>query len=184
MPIKDKPLVTYTAQQIHDIDKDATIHVVCNKEQPINVHYSLLTLVEPKEEYGNIDSFITTSNLWNAEGRTICLMGDTFFSEQSIQTIYENKDDGIVFFGRKGWHKYGVTNRDSIFGYSFDSKSHASLKETMLNTVKYGDLSTINVESIMNNSKNKWICINDITQDIDIPNDYRVLMNTIELIRR
>ena len=185
MPIKDKPLVTVTAKQIYDIDKEATIYVVCAKDQPINVHYSNLVLADAKEEYGNIDSFITSSNKWNTKGRTVCLMGDTYFSDDAIKTIVNNKDEGIVFFGRKGWHKFGVTNRDSVFCYSFDKNSHNILKETMVETTNETDLHSVGIKDVIDKCKEKkWITINDITQDIDIPNDYRVLMNTIELTRR
>jgi len=186
MPIGQNPLIAETAKKIHSIDKDAEIYTVMEKSQPVNIHYCKLVQVIKNEKYGTIDSFITTSDLWNKEGKTICVMGDTYFSENAISTIASNTDKGTIFFGRKGWHKLGVTNRNSIFGYSFDKDSHDTLKESMMNTVNNSEnIGTLKIKDIMRECKtSKWVTIDDMTQDLDIVNDYRVLMNTLELVKR
>lgn len=183
LAVENKPIIARTAEQLHLNDPDCEIIIVCSPGQPVNIHYSSIEVSYPDEKLNGLDSFINTKNRWNVEGRTVCLMGDTYYTDEAIKTIVEDTSDDVTFYGRKGWNKYGVTNRDSIFGYSFFTKDHNTISNSITEAIRKNNSNT--VKNIYEECEGcKWTVINDLTQDIDIPHDYNVLMNTIELIRR
>ena len=78
-------------------------------------------LYVPFAEPDNLDAdiLLSTRMLWNAEGRTIVILGDTWFSNAAAQAVVEHEPHEWTFFGREQGSRYSGTDYGELFALSF-----------------------------------------------------------------
>jgi len=127
------------------------------------------------------DTFLSTEILW--EDRTVILLGDTIYSNEAMDKIFECDQD-IMIFGDK-WE---------IFAVSFDNPNKVKIALTKAITQHPGKLSQFYYALIgipahadrgLKDQMENWPnfhYIDDWTRDIDLPSEYTKAWT--ELVRR
>lgn len=195
--LNGEPIIERTVRQLNEHKINPKDIIVASK------HYKLdnATNIYPKLDYENnadADKFLSTSHHWNTQGRTVIIYGDVYFTDQAIKTIiqYQGKDwrnfcrpypsqitggqwgecFAISFYpnmieqGLKQLHRIAQlhkTNKISrcggwewtraIYGVPDKNIRHPHLKHCPL-----------------------YYIIDDLTEDIDYPDDYERLKQAIE----
>jgi choline kinase len=144
---------------------------------------------EEKNEYYD-NPFIYVSQAWwaqNDNNITVILFGDVYFTEKTIDIIFENiiKQDNYFFYGRKLGSPYTLCKYGEIFAISFSSNFNNMFKialsklkqlknenkiERFISWEVYRELQ--NIDLFSHEIKNNFIRINDFTEDFDYPDDY------------
>lgn len=92
--VEGETLLKRTVRLIHDVDKDAEVIITSH-----NPEYEVegAARYEPKNNVLEIDRF--TEEL--VDDNVCFLYGDTFYSKEAMETIFNTKTDEIIFFGNE-----------------------------------------------------------------------------------
>jgi GTP:adenosylcobinamide-phosphate guanylyltransferase len=142
-------------------------------------------------EYYKIKS---TYSLWNADGQTIILMGDVWYTEKSIKKILTNNKRSISFWGRQRKNFHTNCPHGELFAISFYNTHFQQIRKACEKLEKYIEIDHIkiaggwgmyniisNLDFLMTSGKkvikgkvlfSNFNNITDITDDIDKPIDY------------
>jgi hypothetical protein len=144
---------------------------------------------------GGTKKFLDSAHLWNKEGRTIVLYGDVFWTWNAIKTIVEYPEREWRLFARPDASRYTGTTWGECFAQSFypehqsDHMNKLLLVESLYDSgvmdraggwehyramcgLKGKDIRTAKAK----NHPEKMIIIDDLTDDIDNPQDYARLV--------
>ena len=141
------------------------------------------------ETNGDADKFLSSKNLWNTEGRTIVLLGDVFFSEEGMSTICNNDAESWTLFCREHGSKLTGTPWGECFAQSFypsDIDDHEEGLEAIAKLHKEKILrgpagwqhyrwrvgARSKRELRHHSMRDKFVNIDDWTDDFDYPEDY------------
>ena len=140
------------------------------------------------EENADADKFLSSKSLWKEEGRTIVFYGDCYFTSAAISTILNNQREEWLLFCRPGRSKITGSQWGECFAQSFypqHIKQHEESLHRVANLYKNGvihrcggwehyramiDLPDDQIASSI--MKDRYVEINDWTDDFDYPNDY------------
>lgn len=141
--------------------------------------------------------FMACQMRWNAVGRTVVVLGDVFFTEQAMRTICHDTVRGVRFYGREQASVITGTPYGELFAISFYPEDHdtivqafAEITERYNNTVRgwqlYRHLNGLPLEMTQNAlaDNDRFVEINDFTDDFDFPSDYETWMARLESFRR
>lgn len=140
------------------------------------------------QENADADKFLSSKGLWNKNGRTLVVYGDCYFTEEAMDLIVNNPSQEWTLFCRPSRSKVTGSKWPECFVQSFypaDLESHelalhriASLYKNKLISrcggwehyrAMIGLPDNLVQSSIM---KDKFVEINDWTEDFDYPDDY------------
>lgn len=144
-------------------------------------------------EWSDADSFLSSRELWNKEGRTIVLLGDVYFTEEAMKTIVSLKWREWRLFCRAEASEITGCLYGECFAWSFWPEHLAEHEAALWRIVKLFKEGKINRNNgwehyramigrpddkvrkphIMEGRYNE---INDFTEDFDYPEDYREFM--------
>ncbi len=170
------------------IAKDNDYHIYCKYHEniiTINNHQSQL-------EYYKIKS---TYSLWSENGRTVILMGDVWFSKESIKRILTYQEIDIAFWGRQRANFHTKCNHGEIFAISFFHTHAQQIQSACEKLAKYIEVNSVKIAGgwgmydILSNLEHlifpkvirgrvlfsNFHNIFDITDDIDKPIEYENL---------
>jgi len=193
VPIDGTPILERTVSQLnrHDIKP----YIVANTDE-----YDLpgARLYKPTHQPLNhdADKFLNSEDLWNTFGRTIVLYGDVFFTDEAMSTIVEHKGEDWVLFGRRGPNRFTGTEAGECFAQSFYPKDlgdhRTALKYIAMlkrnNKIircggweHYRAMEGLPIDPLKGNPKGeRFIKIDDWTNDFDFPADYEAFVNAWE----
>lgn len=154
--------------------------------------------IEPNyADHADADKFLSSSDLWNEEGRTVILYGDVYFSEDAIKQIIDYPKTHWTMFCRPTASKITGTPWGECFAvsfYDFDNKMAFDklwqlihlYKGKALDRIGGWEWARIVAEVPINKMADHqedlplYYVIDDITDDIDYPDDYDRLKKLIE----
>lgn len=157
------------------------------------------------DAYRQADRFMTTE-LWNPSGRTLYIPGDLFASDEAMNKMVNEPNHTWVWYMRLRRYEWnGIQRSRSVFGFGFWPEHH----DFFLMTVKYVNALQSNKKSPVKRSLGAdlyramagdppelfaqrkgdrnfpehpphSVMIDDITTDIDSPDQYDFLMKILE----
>lgn len=167
----------------------------------VSKDYNLLIVnnYRPKLNPRNFDAdkFLSSSKLWNKEGRTVIVYGDVYFSEDAIKTIIESEEKDWRLFCRPTASKITGTPHGECFAISFYPHDHKYCYARLRQLVhlyngrvleRIGGWEWARLISGIKPARLKkhqeelplYINIDDETDDIDYPEDYDRLKEVVE----
>lgn len=132
--------------------------------------------------------FLSSKELWNPTGRTIVLLGDVWFSENAIKTIFKNPADDWTAFGRNGASKFTGHPYGELFAHSFtDYREHELTLDKLDEMYRAGTCKRVasgwaHYQLMIGKDPNihtvgpRFVEIDDFTDDFDCPEDFDAWM--------
>ena len=139
------------------------------------------------------ETLLETQRLWS--GHTVVLLGDVFYSTQSLKRILGNSQE-LAIYGRKGQSNYTYTPHGEIFALSFSQSKQPTVLDHLNKAIAdaqsggRGKLwefyrSTVNIPLDKHRfAGNHFVDINDWTDDFDWPSEYDQNMTICEQIEK
>jgi tetratricopeptide (TPR) repeat protein len=128
--------------------------------------------------------YLSSEHYWSKSGNTISLLGDVWFSDNAIETIFKDYHQSWLAFGRKSASSITGCPYGEIFAHKFtDYKTHLD-SLLLLNQLYFSKLCTAHasgwaLSQLMSNENpnsrsngKNFVEINDFTEDFDFPEDY------------
>jgi hypothetical protein len=192
-----EPLIERTVRQLneHDIDKSDII-VVSHKYTLKNA-----TNYRPdptiKHQYADAAKFLDSHKIWNRKGRTVIIYGDVYFTDEAIKTIIEYQPTDWRNFCRPWKSQHTGTPWGECFAISFYPKQQIrALNELyrIANLHTTGKISRCGgwewtramagkpdsqIRHPHQHNLKEYYIIDDLTDDIDYPQDYERLKKAI-----
>lgn len=140
--------------------------------------------------------FMACRARWNAAGRTVVVLGDVFFTERAMQTICSDTTRGVRFYGREKASTITGTPWGELFAISFYPDDHGPIVnasdelrercETVRGWQLYRHLNDLPLDAFPNviADNDRFVEINDFTDDFDFPNDYDTWITRCDIARR
>lgn len=195
--IEGEILFHRTARLLKKYCKDDLKIYVVGLNDDYKLEGTELFIPERLPERGEADKFLNSKHLWNKDGRTLCLFGDIWFSEEAIQKICDYDERERRCFVRPRRSKITGCPHREHFGLSFYTE-HIDEHERQFNRIVrdfqkgkikecggwelYGvmvGIPTIFLKRyilkrlmMFNILNHKIRVIDDFTDDFDIPDDY------------
>lgn len=99
-----EPLLHRTVRLVHELDPDADIRiVVANHQDPryrVDGTKRVKARLDPRR--GGLDKVLSSRHVWHAQGRTVVLLGDVYYTTAAIGAIVGWEGGDWVMFGRPG----------------------------------------------------------------------------------
>ena len=146
---------------------------------------------ERDANYGDASKYMGSKEEWNTEGRTLFILGDVYFTEQAIHTILFNYDKDWRIFGRATKSTTGKDHAEP-FAFSFYPEHIKQIKQAGARVAilhqegRTGGAGFLYLyrallglpDEFMDKQLygENFIDIDDLTDDIDMPEDYHRLM--------
>ncbi len=168
------------------------VFVVANTGDYANEN-STLFIPTLHPEYGDADKFLSSTELWDPQCRTIIFYGDVFFTDKALKKILEAERKDWTMFCRFGPSKVTGTPWGECFAISMLPEHHqealTALEELAawgipgrrvggwewlkrMNGVPYNQLH-------LHKRHGRSVEIDDFTDDIDFPDDYDRLIDRL-----
>ena len=153
-------------------------------------------LIIPKEAEGaNVNErCMEFKHLWNKNGRTVVVLGDCYITDEAAQTII-SEDSGMKFFGRENGSRLTGCNWGEMFAHSFYAEDIKEYEDSFtLSEALYKEGKTQRNEwwehyrvcdgqdPTKHTVGDRFIEIDDMTDDFDKPEDYDNFMRNYEPI--
>lgn len=183
-----EPLLERTLRQVHKRCSD--IWIVAPADAPeeyakVAEKFGARIYLAPPDTRNEFES---SRGIWGPEGINYLLLGDVYFTDEAIKTILQTEDDSFLFFGRRAPSRITGTRYGEIFANSWGA--HRNVKMEFLtqqvrerqdsgeaNPNKHGwtMLRMLQGTPLRSHQVAKpwWVEINDATDDIDFPDDYK-----------
>ena len=128
--------------------------------------------------------FMACQPRWNLAGRTIVVLGDVYFTDCAMRTICMDTARGVRFYGRAGASALTGTAWGELFAISFYPEDHASIVATVTairdsgwaDSIRgwqlYRQLNRLPLHTHTFAANDRFVEINDFTDDFDFPADY------------
>jgi hypothetical protein len=160
------------------------IFVVADSEK-FQIAGSTLSYPQLNKLNYDADKFLSSSSLWNMEGRTVLIYGDVYFTEDAIRQIMEFGKREWMTFARFGASDFTGKPYGEIFAHSFYPEHIAEHTASLQNIIAAYSRREIErcggwehyraMEGLPlteHQLRNRFFEINDWTEDFDRPVDY------------
>lgn len=140
------------------------------------------------QENADADKFLSSKNLWSKRDRTLVIYGDCYFTEEAMDLIVNNPSREWILYCRPSRSKITGSKWPECFAQSFypmHLESHELALHRIANLYKSKSISRCGgwehyramiglPDSLVQSSimRDKFIEINDWTEDFDYPDDY------------
>lgn len=175
-----QPLIMRTIEQLQRYGHE--VHVTI----PGDPAYQVLPATKHLIQGHRPSEYAACRHLWDPSGRTILLLGDVYFSDQSLDRIMLFAKRQYMVFGRFGPSRITGTPYGEIFAASWWGEHHMQMDEHLATVHKLRAEGTITrppgwmllrawQRTPLNRHKVQrkfFMEINDETDDIDFPADY------------
>jgi hypothetical protein len=187
--VDNEPILHRTVRLLKEASIDDII-IVGPDDDRYKISNSKLFVPTKNAWNGDADKFLSSSELWNTNGRTITLFGDVFFSDDAIKTIVSCKNNFWTVFGRSEASLITGCLYGEIFAHSFyphDIPNHKESLDILVQAVTNKDakngsgwehykvMQGVRGRDIRRSKTvidEKFVEINDWTDDFDFPEDY------------
>jgi len=128
--------------------------------------------------------FLSSQELWNPNGRTVVLLGDVWFSEAAILTIFEDSREDWTAFGRAGPSLFTGCPHGELFAQKFTSCLEHRANLAQLDSMyrqgicRRAGSGWAHYQLMIGRNPNihtvgrRFVEIDDFTEDFDCPSDY------------
>lgn len=180
VPMDGEPLLHRTVRQALAVSGD--VHVISGDDRRYDLpgtQWHLHTERTPNE-------FLTSRQWWNPDGRTVLLLGDTYYTDEAMATIADFDAVRWQLFGRYGPSELTGSPWGEIFAYSWWPQHWQMLLENLDKVILARSVGIAQrctgwevLRSIQQTPLNEHVVkpfwfteINDETDDIDYPHEY------------
>jgi hypothetical protein len=154
---------------------------------------SLYIIKSPHTQWGDCAKFLSSKNMWLADGRTVLIFGDVYFTSDAVKKIMSDKDH-YKFFLRTGPSELSGARWKEIFALGFDEISAREISQKLLHLVSTGNCQAqagwaLYVQMIGTTSNGlfnnpHFVEIDDWTEDFDFPEDLEIWENHRKLAKK
>lgn len=128
--------------------------------------------------------FLSSRPFWNDRGRTIVLLGDVWFSDAAIETIFADAAEGWTAFGRPGASRWTGCPYGELFAQRFtaiDAHEDALLRLDAMyrdRSCRRAAAGWAHYQLMIGRHPHdhvvgpRFVEIDDFTEDFDLPHDY------------
>jgi hypothetical protein len=149
-------------------------------------------------EYSDASKFLDSTDLWDKAGRTLIIYGDVYFTEKAMHTIVSYPLKDWRLFCRPGRSKHTGTRWGECFAISFYTKDHEKALRELHRIARLKNIGHIDrcggwewvraMHGLPDERIRKphlvtcplYFTIDDMTDDIDYPEDYDRLKERLE----
>lgn len=131
--VKDKtgePILHRIVRQVRELDNSSEVMIVGPKKGHEKYHVPGSLFVSVDQEYPN--EYFSTYPYWSTEGRTVLLLGDTYFTDEDISRIVLGDDPGFKVFGRQESSEKTGTSWGEIFASSWWEENNPMVYDHMI----------------------------------------------------
>lgn len=192
-PINGEPIIRRTVRQLRERGVAQDDIYVVSKDYELSGCVNVYPKLNYKDN-DDADKFLSSRQYWDAKGRTVVMYGDVYFSEEAIDIILEDRRKSWTLFCRptaneKYHYPYGECFAVSMYPSSYDKAEkmlHRIAEEKKAGRIKRcGGWEWARAMANMNltkhyNELNVYTIINDVTNDVDFPDDYERLRKAVE----
>lgn len=190
IPIDNEPLVPRIVKQLIDREVPASNIYITTDNKELKKIFPRLCVYATNENQMELDRFINGRDLW-IDGMSVCyLYGDTFYSDQAMNTIIKDPGDPVTCFGRSvpfSMHgkKWGG---GEIFGFKFTDHQRFDQAISVVKSLfrrgaikrcqgwevyKAIDDGDFSDHSAVQKTGDHWVEIHDMTNDFDDKKDFQ-----------
>lgn len=137
IPINGEPLIHRTTRLLYEHGID-DIYVVCQDDRAEK--YLSLPAKQGIPQIINrgwVQEQEQSRYLWNTDGKTIILYGDTFYSEKLIHEISINTADDWHIYARHGASKYTGKDHGEMWAWVFNNNHHTIIDSARNVAISY-----------------------------------------------
>lgn len=197
-PLGGEPILYRTVRLIREHIPDAKIHVVA-RDGDDRYRVPGTTLYVPKldwEHNRDADKFLSSQDLWSRQHRTIVFYGDVYFTDAAMKAISAHQVREWTLFARFGPSHLTGTRWGECFAQSFWPEHldrHLAALERIARLSRQGVLhrcggwesyrailGTPDREMHLHRRGGHFYEIDDMTDDLDFPEDYDRLAAALE----
>lgn len=144
---------------------------------------SLYVIKSPNTHWRDASKFLSSKNLWLADGRTVLVFGDVYFTSEAVKTVMRDSSP-FKFFLRTGPSELSGARWKEIFAFAFDSSMAREVSQKLLHIVStgraerqagwelYREMIGPAPGGMFNNQH--FTEIDDWTEDFDFPEDLQI----------
>lgn len=187
--IEGEPLLSRTLRQVAAYRPERTVVVV--REPDVGLY---MPFCRPGNEIYPLRSqpglhteawkYLSSRAMWNTAGRTISLLGDVWFSDEAMQTIFQSPEEGWLAFGRSGPSRLTGCQWGELFAHRFhSSKEHLEKLMVLDGLYRAGKCKRaasgwahyhlmMGLDPHIQRVGPRFVEIDDFTEDFDYPHDY------------
>lgn len=191
--IDGEPVIERTVRLLRERGQDDVW--VVSKDYSIDGVHNYHPKLNPRNH--DADKFISSSELWADNKRTIVIYGDVYFTEQAIDTILAEDITLYRLFCRPNGNKKFKYPYGECFAVSFHPTDHEFLmyclkrlvhlyRADVISRIGGWELTRLmaNVPIAKMDQHKRWLAnyyvIDDETNDIDYPSDYENVKKAVE----
>ncbi|MEH0442453.1 MULTISPECIES: hypothetical protein [unclassified Streptomyces] len=180
------PLLEVTLAQAAAYTADVWLAVPPDEPGPYEALASAYGARVHRAPSGCRNEFESTRLAWSADGVNVLLLGDVYFTDAALACVFGRAAEGFRFFGRFGASRITGTTWGEIFAQSWtDSAEMGRLTDEVraeqdagrADPTKHGwtMLRLLQDTPLREHAVYPpwWVEIDDATDDIDFPDDYR-----------
>lgn len=179
VPVGGEPLLQRTIRQAVTYTDD--VHVTTPDDDRYRVVGAARHVREPGES-----EYDSTRDLWSADGRTVLLYGDVYFTDRAIAIVCRDQARRFRAYGRRGASRVTGTPYGELFATSWWPEHHAAMDRhlDLVHATRAAGTVTrppgwMLLRAWQGTPLNRHIVkrrffttIDDLTDDIDRPDDY------------
>lgn len=184
VPVRGEPLLRRTLKQALTISDDVHVTYPPGDDRYLDAVPLGVAAHARGESYPS--EYHATRQLWNPDGRTILLLGDTYFTDAAIEKIAAFSERKYQGFGRKGASRLTKCRYGELWAASWWTEHHAQMDAHLAVIKKHHDEGTITrptgwmllrawqgTDLARHKCYPEWMTtIDDLTDDFDFPADY------------
>lgn len=186
VPVEGERLLDRTVRQVKTWGPPGTRVFVVARDDAYACEGTELYLAETDESRGDADKFMSSSALWNKDGRTVVLFGDVWHSDSAMQRIMGHAEREWTVFGREAASRTTGKPWGELFAQSFyphDHERHARALEYIAEGYRegrYEGRAGWREYRVMIGGepdgphvvRGNFVDIDDFTDDFDLPDEY------------
>lgn len=173
VPIKGEKLIGRTVRLLRNLQTEQYLEIIVTSHDS-RYEFDGCTRYEPQNNRYEIDRF--TEEL--IEDDMCFLYGDTYYSEQSIEAIMKTEAEDLLFFGnRRSIVAVKVKDSELFRAHICKVKEHrfsGREEERHAGWQVYRSFTGQAFTGLLK-IKDKFVFVDDLTQDIDTPLDYELI---------
>jgi hypothetical protein len=194
IPIEGEILLQRTIRQITSLSSKITV-VVKKGDSKIyeNICEDSASVVEIESESSQRTpawKYLSSKSFWNRRGCTIILLGDVWFSDAGIHSIFRPYDNTWLAFGRHSQSSTTGCPHGELFAFRFTDflihQKHLELLDNLYSVKMCGrDAAGWSLLQLMSNedpnmhtARLNFVEIDDFTEDFDYPSDYEAWIDS------
>jgi len=180
------PLLELTLAQVTAYLQDVVLTVPAGEPGPYEALARAYGVRTHRAEQSARNEFESSRPVWADHGRTVLLLGDVYYTDEALAAILDDQADGVRVFGREYGSRLTGSPWGEIFAVSWtDSADMGRLVDEVARAQDTGRVGDVRPGWLLLRLLQEtplrehrvfppwWVEIDDATDDLDFPADYR-----------